>query len=220
MIPDVSAACIQYQLFRRKELTVENKIVAIVDIGASKTTIAIVGFNKDGFKIYSKACDKHLGGRDFDYLILEYLNNNFNKKYNLSCLNNGKAFIRLLEASNKTKQILSGCIDSTVNIDCFMEDEDINDVVTRDILEELSKPLLEKLDLLLKQAKKDYNVVNVELLGGMTRMPIIKSKLMEFFKVDQLMNTLNSDEAFAKGASISCAILSPNFQVKEVKIED
>merc|ERR1712139_151066 len=125
-----------------------------------------------------------------------------------------------MEMSNKTKHILSGCKDTNVNIECFMEDEDLNDLMTRDILEELSADLLDRFDKLLVKASTDQKVVNVELLGGMTRMPAIKNKLMEFFKVDILMNTLNSDEAFAKGASISCAILSPNFQVKEVKIED
>lgn len=123
---------ISYGLFRKKELDNNPRNVVFVDFGHSKTSAFVGSFTSDKLKVVSQVHDRHLGCRDLDWYTLE----NFSKKFQsqadgLNPLKSDKARIRLLEAIERQRKILSANTDSVINVEYLMEDFDFNDTMTR-----------------------------------------------------------------------------------------
>ena len=146
---------------------------------------------------------------------------------NLSSLDiyeNPKARVRVAAAVEKLKKILSANASAPLNIESLMNDVDVRGFLKRDELEELLKPLLERATAPLEQALADAklkpeDIDYVELVGGCTRVPALKSAIQTFFG-KPLSFTLNADEAIARGCAFSCAILSPVFRVRDFSVQD
>jgi heat shock protein 4 len=118
---------------------------------------------------------------------------------------------------------LSANANTVLNIECLLDDKDVRATVNREEFEELMAPLVNKLtaplQLMLDNANVSIKDVDaVEMIGGSTRIPLIKSVLAKFFGgsldgENKLSTTLNQDEAVARGCALQCAILSPVFKV-------
>lgn len=198
--------------------------VAFIDIGHSNYTCSIVAFKKGELTVLSTAYDRHFGGRNFDKALIDHFAKEFKEKYRIDVYTNPKAYFRVAAGVEKLKKILSANAQSVLNIESVMNDVDASSALKREELEELVKPLLDRVTVPLEQALADAGLSKsdidaIELVGGCTRVPSLKDKIAEFFG-KSLSFTLNQDEAVARGCAFACAILSPVFKVRDFSVHD
>jgi len=226
LINELTATALGYGITKTDLPPPEEKprYVAFVDIGHSQYQVAIVAFSKGALHVKGFAYDHHFGGRDLDYALLQHFAAEFKEKYKIDVLSNKKAIFRLAAAVEKLKKVLSANAQAPLNVESLMNDIDASSSYTREAFEELIAPLLERtiapLERALAQAdiSKD-DIETVELIGGSTRVPALKSRVQEFFG-KPLSFTCNQDEAVARGATLACAGLSPIFKVREFSVTD
>lgn len=198
--------------------------VAFIDIGHSNYTCSIVAFKKGELTVLSTAYDRHFGGRNFDKALVDHFAKEFKEKYRIDVYTNPKAYFRVAAGVEKLKKILSANAQSVLNIESVMNDVDASSTLKREELEELVRPLLDRVTVPLEQALADAGLSKndidaIELVGGCTRVPSLKDKIAEFFG-KSLSFTLNQDEAVARGCAFACAILSPVFKVRDFSVHD
>jgi heat shock protein 4 len=198
--------------------------VAFVDIGNSNYTVSVVEYRKGELAVKSTVSDRHFGGRDFDKALVDHFAKEFKEKFKIDINENPKARFRVIAACEKLKKVLSANSSGPINIESLMNDVDVRGMLKREELEELVKPLLDRvtepLEQALKEAKlKPEDLDAIEMVGGCTRVPSLKNAIQAFFG-RPLSFTLNQDEAVARGAAFSCAIHSPVFRVREFAVHD
>ncbi|GAA6009372.1 hypothetical protein JCM11491_004297 [Sporobolomyces phaffii] len=198
--------------------------VVFVDIGHSDYTVSIVSFNKGQLVVKGTAFDRHFGGRDFDYALVQHFAKEFETKYKIDVLSNKKAVFRLSAAVEKLKKVLSANALAPLSVESIMNDVDASSTMKREEFEELISPVLEKVAAPLERAlaasglsKED--IESIELVGGSTRIPALKQRIQDFFD-RPLSFTSNQDEAIARGATLACAQVSPVFKVREFNTFD
>lgn len=207
------------------ELDAPSRNVVFVDIGHSNYTVAVVAFNKGQLVVKSTAYDRHFGGRDLDFALVQHFANEFKTKYKIDVLSNPKATFRLVAQCERLKKILSANAEAPLSVESLMNDIDASSKLTREQLEGLITELLERTVPPLQEALKEADLTveeihSVELVGGGSRVPAIRERIKAFFGGKTLSTTLNADEAVARGATFSCAQLSPAFKLKEFGITD
>ena len=198
--------------------------MAIIDIGHSNYSCSIVDYRKGELAVRSTASDRHFGGRDFDRVIVDHFAKEFKEKFKIDVNENLKAKTRLAAACEKLKKVLSANASAPLSIESLMNDVDVRGFLKREELEELVRPLLERATAPLAQACAEAkltpeNIDIIELVGGGTRVPILKSIIQKYFNKN-LSYTMNQDEAIARGCAFSCAILSPVFRVRDFTVHD
>ncbi|OLN95688.1 Heat shock protein hsp88 [Colletotrichum chlorophyti] len=198
--------------------------VAFIDIGHSNYTASIVEFKKGELAVKGTAFDRHFGGRDFDKALVDHLGKEFKGKYKIDINTNGRAMARTIAAAEKCKKILSANQQAPVNIESIMNDVDVSAMITRQEFEAMVEPLLARVHVPLEQALADAKLTKddidvIEIIGGGSRVPALKERIQAFFG-KPLSYTLNQDEAVARGAAFSCAILSPVFRVRDFTVQD
>ena len=226
LMNDTTATALGYGITKLDLPTAEEKPrrVAFIDIGHSNYTCSIVAFKKGELQVLSTAYDRHFGGRDFDKALIDHFAEEFKTKYKIDIHNNPKAYIRVATGVEKLKKVLSANAVAPLNIESVMNDIDVQTVLKREEFEELAKPLIDRVTVPLEQALADAKLTIedidvVELVGGCTRVPILKEKIHQFFG-KTLSFTLNQDEAVARGCAFACAILSPAFKVRDFSVHD
>lgn len=226
LINDTTAIALGYGITKLDlpEADQKPRRVVFVDIGYSDYTCSVVEFKKGELSVKATAFDRHLGGRNFDKALVEHFAAEFKEKFKIDIKTNAKALTRVATAAEKLKKILSANAQAPLNIESLMDDKDVRAVLKRDELEELVKPLLERVTAPLEQALADAklkieDIDAVEMVGGCTRVPAVKERISKFFGKN-LSFTLNQDEAIARGCAFSCAILSPVFRVRDFSVHD
>ncbi|EEH37194.1 heat shock protein Hsp88 [Paracoccidioides lutzii Pb01] len=226
LINDSTAIALGWGITKFDLPTAEEKPrrVCFVDIGHSDYTCSIVEFRKGELNVKATTYDRHFGGRNFDKALGDHFAKEFKEKFNIDIKTNLKAWTRTLTAAEKLKKILSANAAAPMSIESLMDDIDVRTMVKREELEEMVRPLLERVTVPLEQALaeadlKPEDIDTIEMVGGCTRVPIIKEKVSEFFG-KPLSFTLNQDEAVARGCAFSCAILSPVFRVRDFSVHD
>lgn len=200
------------------------KYIAFVDIGHSDYSVSIVQFNKGSLIVKGTAYDRHFGGRDLDLALLDHFAEEFKAKYKIDVKSNKKAVFRLSAAVEKLKKILSANAFAPLSVESIMEDIDASSTLKREEFEALIAPLLERtiapLEAALKQAGISKEEIEaVELIGGTTRVPALKTRIQDYFG-RPLSFTCNQEEAIARGATLACAMLSPVFKVRDFSTTD
>ncbi|KAF3080160.1 adenyl-nucleotide exchange factor sse1 [Orbilia oligospora] len=226
LMNDTTAAALGYGITKIDLPTAEEKPrrVAFVDIGYSNYTVSIVSFRKGELTVLSTAYDRHFGGRDFDKAIADHFADEFKEKFKIDVKSNPKAYTRLMTGVEKVKKVLSANAQAPLNVESIMNDIDVRGMLKREELEELVKPLLDRVTVPLQQALDDAglkaaDIDFIECIGGCTRVPSLKEAISNFFG-KPLSFTLNQDEAVARGCAFACAILSPVFRVRDFAVHD
>ncbi|GJJ06678.1 hypothetical protein Clacol_000873 [Clathrus columnatus] len=199
--------------------------IVFVDVGHSNLSVAVVAFSKGQLVVKSTAYDRHLGGRDLDYALIQHFAVEFKQKYKIDVLSSPKALFRLSTQIERLKKMLSANAEAPLNVESIMNDVDASSKLTRDQLENLIKPLLDRIPSVIAQAVQDSGLTvdqvdAVELVGGTIRVPSIRQCIQSVFPGKALSTTLNGDEAVARGATFACAMLSPVFRVREFAFHD
>jgi heat shock protein 4 len=199
--------------------------VVFIDMGHSTLSVAVAAFSKGQLMIKATAYDPHLGGRDIDYAVVQHFAEEFKTKYKIDVLSNPKATFRLYASAEKLKKILSANYEAPLSVESIMNDIDASSKLSREDYEQLIAGVLDRIPAPLQQALQDSGlsleqVDAVELIGGSTRIPAVRAKIQTVFVGKTLSTTLNQDEACARGATFTCATLSPVFRVKDFANHD
>jgi heat shock 70kDa protein 4 len=224
LMNDITATALSYGITKTELPEDKPRNVAIIDVGHSNMSVAIVAFKKGQLTVLSTAYDQHLGGRDFDKALVDHFAKVFKDKYKVDVKTNSKALHRVYAGVEKLKKILSANMSAPLNIESVMNDVDVSAMLKREELEELVAPVLARITAPLERALKEAKLTqadihSVEMVGGTTRIPALKDRVSAFFG-KSLSFTLNADEAIARGAALACAIYSPVFKVREFSVHD
>ncbi|SMN21189.1 similar to Saccharomyces cerevisiae YBR169C SSE2 Member of the heat shock protein 70 (HSP70) family [Maudiozyma saulgeensis] len=225
LVDCLTAAAVFYGLTKPDlpELKQKAKIVGFFDSGHATTSFAIAAFHQGKLKILSSAFVKGLGGRDFDRAITEYMAELFVNKYKIDIRQNKKAYFRVMTQAEKLKKVLSVNQSGQLNIECLMDDIDVSAELSREKFEELISPIIvKKLEQCIALTFKRAHVESLdalELLGGSTRVPLVK-RLIEEHTGIKLSSTLNQDEAAVKGAALIAAKYSSTVALKPIKFRN
>ncbi len=226
IINEPTAAALAYGMDKAKG----DHTIAVYDLGGGTFDISIIEIaDVDGehqFEVLSTNGDTFLGGEDFDLRLIEYLAEDFKKTNGIDLHNDPLALQRLKEAAEKAKIELSTTQQTEVNLPYITADasgpKHLVVKLTRAKLESLVEELVARSLAPLKVALKDADlsvdeIDDVILVGGQTRMPLVQSKVAEFFGKEPRKD-VNPDEAVAMGAAIQGAVLSGD--VKDVLLLD
>jgi L1 cell adhesion molecule like protein len=212
IINEPTAAAIAYGL--DKSTTTEQNVL-IFDCGGGTHDVSIVSIDDGVFEVKATAGDTHLGGEDFDTLMVEYCVNEFTRKNKSASgvTQNKRALRRLRTACEKAKRTLSAASSTVIEVDSFHEGIDFNTQISRARFEELTSTLMKRtMDPVVKvmtDAKLDKKSIHeIVLVGGTTRIPKIQKMLSEYFNGKDLCKSINPDECVAYGACIQAAILT------------
>ncbi|KAL9236619.1 hypothetical protein vseg_011264 [Gypsophila vaccaria] len=224
LIPDCTATALGYGIYRTDSPSSDPSCVVFVDVGHSDTQVAVVSFESGYMKMLSHAFDCNLGARDFDEVLFRHFAAQFKEQYNIDVYSNARACIRLRAACEKLKKVLSANLEAPLHIECLMDEKDVKGFIRRDEFENLSSNLLDRILDPCRKALIDAKVTadrlqSVELIGSGSRIPAIGKVLASFFGQEP-RRTLNASECVARGCALQCAMLSPNFRVKDYQVED
>lgn len=200
--------------------------IAVFDLGGGTFDISILQCNEGTFKVLATAGNNRLGGGDFDTLIYEFLANKFKEETGVDISNDKMAIQRVRETAESLKCELSTLSETTVNLPFLAIGPagplHLAEMVTREEIEELVKPLIDKLDApchdALHQAGLSADDLDeVLLVGGMSRMPAVKARVEAIFG-PKISHGVNPDEAVALGAAVQSGILGGD--IEEVVLLD
>ncbi len=221
IINEPTAAALAYGLDKKKD-----EKIAVFDLGGGTFDISILEIGDGVFEVKSTNGDTHLGGEDFDQILIDYLATEFKKDQGIDIRGDKMALQRLKEAAEKAKMELSTSLETDINLPFITADasgpKHMNIKLTRAKLEALVAELIDKLEPPCRMALKDANlspkeIDEVILVGGMTRMPRVQQKVKEIFGKEPNKG-VNPDEVVAVGAAIQGGVLKG--EVKDVLLLD
>lgn len=209
IINEPTAAAIAYGLDKK----VEDKNVLIFDCGGGTFDVSILSIDQGIFEVKSTAGDTHLGGEDFDNLLVKHFAEEFKRKFKKDLYTNQRALGRLRTACERAKRTLSSSAQASVEIDSLYDGQDFYTSITRSRFEELCSSLFRSTMIPVEKAIQDAklskkDISEIVLVGGSTRIPRIQKLLSEYFDGKELNKSINPDEAVAYGAAVQAAILS------------
>ncbi|MFL2695771.1 MAG: molecular chaperone DnaK [Gammaproteobacteria bacterium] len=216
IINEPTAAALAFGLDKLKK----DGVIAVYDLGGGTFDISIIEMtNVDGeyqFEVVSTSGDTHLGGEDFDSILIEHLASEFKKESGFDLNTDPMALQRLKEGAEKAKIELSTSEQTEINLPYITADasgpKHLVQKLTRAKLESLVGDLVKKSLEPVKTALKDSKLTpkdidEVILVGGQTRMPMVQKTVTEFFGKEPRKD-INPDEAVALGAATQGAVLS------------
>jgi molecular chaperone DnaK len=221
IINEPTAAALAYGLDKKHSHT-----IAVYDLGGGTFDITVLELGEGVFEVKATNGDTHLGGDDFDKVILDYLADEFKKDNGVDLRKDPQALQRLRDAAEKAKIELSTSKETEVNLPFVtVKDGQPSHLVmklNRAKLESLIGELIEKtfgpVKACLKDAKVEVSKIDeIVLVGGMTRMPKVMEKVKEFFGKEP-NRSVNPDEVVALGAAIQGGVLTG--ETKDVVLLD
>ncbi|KAF8648534.1 hypothetical protein AX16_006238 [Volvariella volvacea WC 439] len=213
VINEPTAAALAYGLDRA-----DSSVIAVYDLGGGTFDISILEMQKGVFEVKSTNGDTHLGGEDFDIVLVDHILKEFKKESGIDLANDRMAIQRIREAAEKAKIELSSTTQTEINLPFITADasgpKHINIKMMRSQFEALVEPLVKRTVEPCKKALADAGVKASEideviLVGGMTRMPKVGETVKSIFGRDPSKG-VNPDEAVAIGASIQGGVLAGN----------
>ena len=221
IINEPTAAAIAYGLDKKNESEVN---VLIFDCGGGTHDCSIVSIEDGVFEVKSTAGDTHLGGEDFDSVMVTHFVKEFQRKHKKDLSTNKRSLRRLRTACEKAKRTLSSTASATIELDSLFEGIDFFSSISRARFEELTNHLMkrtmEAVEKVLRDAKMSKGDIHeIVMVGGTTRIPKIQKILTEYFNGKELCKSINPDECVAYGAAVQAAILSGD-STKDSKLDE
>jgi molecular chaperone DnaK len=210
VINEPTAASLAYGVDARS-----NAKVAVFDMGGGTFDITVLEIQDSVFQDLATNGDSYLGGEDFDNRIVDWVVDRFKKDHGVDLLDDKLALQRIKESAERAKRELSFVPESDINLPFISSTREgskhINVKLTRRRLEELTQDLVKKTVPLIERALADArlepeDIQEVILVGGQTRMPLIRKTISEFFN-KKPCEGINPDEIVAMGAAIQSGIL-------------
>ncbi len=221
IINEPTAAALAYGFNKKKD-----EQIAVFDFGGGTFDISILEVGDDVIEVKSTDGDAHLGGKDIDQKIINWLADEFKKESGIDVRSDALARQRLDEAAEKAKIELSSAMETEVNIPFLTSDASgprhLLVKMTRAKLDELAAEYIERAIAITKRAieASPFKVADIDeviLVGGQTRMPAIQTAVEQFFNKKPNLS-VNPDEVVAIGAAIQAGILQGD--VKDILLVD
>ena len=221
VLPEPTAAALAYGLDKKK-----GGKIFVFDLGGGTFDVSVLDVGEGVFEVLSINGDTHLGGDDYDQVLVDYIAEEFRKQQGIDLRNDPMALQRLKEAAEKAKIELSGNMETSINLPFITADANgpkhLQMSVTRSKFESLTAPLTERCRQPVLKALQDANlpanqIDEVLLVGGSTRMPRVQTMVKEIFGKEG-NKTVNPDEAVAIGAAIQGGITTG--EVKDILVLD
>jgi heat shock protein 1/8 len=189
--------------------------VLVYDLGGGTLDCSILTINNGVFEVRASVGNTHMGGSDFDSRIIRYSISQFKRKYEIEELDDVSVISmqRLRKACENAKKILSISVKTTIAVKDFYDGKDLYISLDQTKLIELCRDLLilciKPMEDVLESAEmKKEDIHEIILVGGMTRMPIIRENIKKYFNGKDLNCSMNPDEVVAVGAAIQAFMLS------------
>ena len=211
ILNEPTAAALAYGLDKKK-----NEVVLIFDLGGGTFDVSILEVGDEVFEVLSTSGDTHLGGDDFDQVIVDYIIKAFQKTEGIDLYKEKQALQRIIEASEKAKVELSSLQSTRISLPFIYIDgqtpKHIDLEFDRSKFESLSRTLLERCKKPVQKALEDAKLSKAEideviLVGGSTRIPAVRNLLTELLG-KPLNETVNPDEVVAMGAAVQAGIIA------------
>ncbi len=221
IVNEPTAAALAYGLDKKKD-----EIIAVYDFGGGTFDISILEVGDNVVQVISTNGDTHLGGDDIDNLIIDWLIAEFKKSQGIDLAKDKMALQRLKEAAEKAKIELSSVQETSVNLPFITVGPGgpvhLDMRLSRSKLEQMMNPLIERSMEPVKKALQDAkkqpkDIAEVVLVGGSTRIPLVKETVKKFFGKDPHQG-VNPDEVVAVGAAVQAGVLSGD--VKDMVLLD
>lgn len=221
IINEPTAAALAYGLDKKHA-----EKILVFDLGGGTFDVSVLEVGDGVFEVISTCGDAHLGGDNFDKVIVDYMAESFRKDEGIDLRNDSQALQRLTEAAEKTKIELSSSTQSEVNLPFITATADgpkhLTMTVTRAKFEELSSDLIDRCKKPVQQALNDANLSSgdlneVVMVGGSSRIPSVL-ELVKSATGKEPNQTVNPDEVVAIGAAVQGGVLSG--EVKDILLLD
>lgn len=221
IINEPTAAALAYGLDKKK-----NEKIAVYDLGGGTFDVTILELGEGVFEVKATNGDTHLGGDDFDQVIMDYIIDEFKKDQGVDLHSDKAAIQRVKEAAEKAKIELSSTNETEINLPFVTADasgpKHLQLSISRAKLEQLVAGLIEKTigpcEKVLKDSKLTAKDIDeVILVGGQTRMPAVRESVKKFWGKEP-NHSVNPDEAVAIGAAIQGGVLGG--EVKDLLLLD
>lgn len=222
IINEPTAAALAYGM--DKEL--EHQKIMVFDLGGGTFDVSILELGDGVFEVIATRGNNHLGGDDFDQILMDYIAEQFKKEHGIDLRNDRMALQRLKEAAEKAKKELSSVVTTNINLPFITMSQSgplhLTMDITRAKFDELTRELVEKTleptRLALEDAKLSPNDINkVLLVGGSSRIPAVQEAVKKLIGKDPSKG-VNPDECVAVGAAIQGGVLSGD--VKDLLLLD
>jgi molecular chaperone DnaK len=211
ILNEPTAAALAYGLDKKK-----NEVVLIFDLGGGTFDVSVLEVGDEVFEVLATSGDTHLGGDDFDQLIVNHVMTLFQKAEGIDLYKEKQALQRIIEASEKAKIELSNLQSTRISLPFIYIDgqtpKHIDLELDRSKFEDLSRGLLQRCKQPVEKALQDAkltksNIDQVILVGGSTRIPAVRNLLLDYLG-KPLNETVNPDEVVAMGAAVQAGILA------------
>lgn len=222
IINEPTAAALAYGL----DKTGQDMTVVVFDLGGGTFDVSILDLGDGVFEVKSTDGDTHLGGDDFDQVIIEWLAEEFKKDEGVNLLKDAMALQRLKEAAERAKIELSSSTQAEINLPYIFPVDGVPKHLVRSLtrakFEQLADSLLKRMMEPCKRAMKNAGISNSQiseilLVGGSTRIPRVQDEVEAFFG-KKPSKGVNPDEAVAIGAAIQGGVLTG--EVKDILLLD
>lgn len=222
IINEPTAAALAYGLDKKTR----DHIVAVYDLGGGTFDISVLQLGEGVFEVKSTNGDTHLGGDDFDHIVIDFLADEFKRTEGIDLRKDPMALQRLKEAAEKAKIELSSSMQTEVNLPFITATQEgpkhLNVSLSRSKFEQLIDDLVQRTKIPCEQAIKDAGVSasqidEVILVGGSTRIPMVQELVKKIFGKEPHKG-VNPDEVVAVGAAIQGGVLTGD--VKDVLLLD
>ncbi|CAM3885854.1 molecular chaperone DnaK [Geobacillus stearothermophilus] len=221
IINEPTAAALAYGLDKEEDQT-----ILVYDLGGGTFDVSILELGDGVFEVKATAGDNHLGGDDFDQVIIDYLVNQFKQEHGIDLSKDKMALQRLKDAAEKAKKELSGVTQTQISLPFISANENgplhLETTLTRAKFEELSAHLVERTMGPVRQALQDAGLTpadidKVILVGGSTRIPAVQEAIKRELGKEPHKG-VNPDEVVAIGAAIQGGVIAG--EVKDVVLLD
>ena len=209
IINEPTAAAIAYGLDHKDD---NEKFILVFDLGGGTFDVSILSICNEVFEVKATTGDTHLGGEDFDELLVNHCLQYIKKKYNLDLSNNKEVIKKLKINCEEAKRNLSSQLETSIIIEKLGSIENFEMKIIRSDFEKMCAPLFKKCIPFITNALKDANLTKdkideIVLVGGSTRIPKIQEMITEYFNKSPRKD-INPDEAVAYGAAFQAANIS------------
>ncbi len=221
IINEPTAAALAYGIDKEKDQT-----ILVFDLGGGTFDVSILELSDGTFEVISTAGENRLGGDDFDERLIDYIVAEFKKEQSFDLKKDKMAMQRVKDAAEKAKRELSGVTAAQISLPYITASDagplHLEMSITRAKFNELTKDLVEKTMVPVRQALKDAQMTNndlhqVILVGGSTRIPAVQDAIKKELQKEPHKG-VNPDEVVALGAAIQAGVLQGD--VKDVLLLD